>query len=89
VERLTREIADLQGVYAAIAPKYQAAQLTLLQTQPDVKIATPAIAPQRATRPRITLNIITGLVVGLILSALLALLIQRVHPDASFNARSS
>ncbi len=88
-ERLTREIADLQGVYAAVAPRYQAAQLAQLQTEPDVKIATPAIAPQRATRPSIALNVITGLVVGLILSALLALLVQRVHPDVRFMARSS
>ncbi len=88
VERLTREIEDLQGVYAAVAPKYQAAQLAQLQTEPYVKIATPAIAPQRAARPRILLNVITGLVVGLILSALLALLIQYVHPDVRFTGRS-
>ncbi len=89
LERWTREIADLQGVYAVVAPKYQEVQLAQLQTEPNVKIATPAIAPQRANRPRIMLNVITGLVVGLILSALLALLVQRVHPDVRFMARSS
>ncbi len=89
VERWTREIADLQGVYAVIAPKYQEVQLAQLQTEPSVKIAAPAIAPQRANRPRIMPNVVTGLVVGLILSALLALLVQRVHPDARFMARSS
>jgi uncharacterized protein involved in exopolysaccharide biosynthesis len=80
-ERLTREIEDLQGVYAAVAPKYQASQLALLQSEPDVKIAAPAITPRRATRPSTMLNVLTGLVVGLILSALLALLVQYVHPE--------
>jgi len=89
VERLTREIEDLQGVYATVAPKYQAAQLAQLQTEPYVKIATPAIAPQRATRPNALLNFVNGCVVGLILSALLALLVQYVHPDVRFAGRLS
>lgn len=84
VEQLNREVEDLQGVYAAVAPKYQEAQLAQIRTEPYVKIATPAITPQRATRPSTLLNVVTGLFVGLILSTLLALLIQYVHPDIRF-----
>jgi uncharacterized protein involved in exopolysaccharide biosynthesis len=89
VQGLTREIEDLEGVYAAVAPKYQEAQLAQLRTEPSVKIATPAMTPQRATRPNTILNVITGLVVGLILSTLLALLIQYVHADVRLAGRSS
>jgi len=89
VGQLESEVEDLQGVYAAVAPKYQEAQLAQFRNVPAVRIAAPAIAPQRATRPSTLLNAFTASVIGLILSILVALLVEYVRHDFGLKGQSS
>jgi uncharacterized protein involved in exopolysaccharide biosynthesis len=65
--------------------EYQNASVTVTSKSQDLKHLAPAIVPERPVRPRIVLNTMLGFILGAILFASLALLIENVremrHPD--------
>jgi uncharacterized protein involved in exopolysaccharide biosynthesis len=58
--------------------EYQNASVTVTSKSQDLKQVAPAIVPERPVRPRIVLNTLLGFILGAMLFASLALLIENV-----------
>jgi len=80
VEALTRDAETARAAYATVAETNESSRLASLEEESEVRIWAPAIAPHRPLPSRMMLNVVTALVVGLILSILLAFLIEQVQP---------
>ncbi len=59
--------------------EYQNASVTVTSKSQDLKQVAPAIVPERPIRPKIILNTILGFLLGAMLLASLALLIENIH----------
>jgi uncharacterized protein involved in exopolysaccharide biosynthesis len=59
--------------------EYQNASVTVSSKSQDLKQVAPAIVPERPVRPRIVLNTLLGFILGTMLFASLALLIENVR----------
>lgn len=76
VSELKREVESLRGTYSTLAQKYEVARLAKAEEDPDVKVWGYAVAPERPVRPRTMLNTEIALVAGLMLSVMLAFLLE-------------
>ena len=76
VDGLTREKNAAQVTYETLAKQYESARLAKMEEEPDVKIGALAIVPERPMARRTGLNTLLALVVGLMLSVLLAFVLE-------------
>ncbi len=78
VEQLRREVENSQTSFKNLAEKWEVAKLAQVEEEQDVKIGARAVAPRHAVSPRPLLNAAIGLVVGLMLSTVLAFVAEFV-----------
>lgn len=76
VGKAKRKTANVKSTYTVLASKHESAQLARAEEDPDIKIGALAIAPQLPIGPRRMLNSAIALVVGLMLSVILACLLE-------------
>lgn len=76
VSELKREVESLRGTYSTLAQKYEVARLAKAEEDPDVKVWGYAVAPKSPIRTRTMLNTAVALVTGLMLSVMLAFLLE-------------
>ncbi|HWC72395.1 MAG TPA: polysaccharide biosynthesis tyrosine autokinase [Gemmatimonadales bacterium] len=82
--RLTRNAQLKEQTYTALQQRYDQARLAAEATVPDVRILDPAIVPQRPfknTAPRLLLM---GLIAGLGLGIVAAVILDRVDPKVRY-----
>ncbi len=79
VGQLQREVDNSQTAFKTLAEKWEVAKLAQAEQAQDVKIGARAVAPRRAVSPRPLLNAAIGLVVGLMLSVVLAFVAEFVQ----------
>ena len=76
VNGLTREKNAALATYGTLAKKYESAQLAEVEEEPDVKIGALAVAPERPMARRTRLNTLIALVVGFMLTVMLAFVLE-------------
>jgi len=76
VDGLTREKDAAQVTYETLAEQYESARLAKVEEEPDVKIGALAVAPERPMARRTRLNTLIALVVGFMLSVMLAFVFE-------------
>jgi uncharacterized protein involved in exopolysaccharide biosynthesis len=79
VEALTREAEVARTAYTSLAAKHQSAQLAKMEDESPVRLGALAVTPRQPAPARTDLRVATALVVGLILSILLAFLIEHLQ----------
>lgn len=83
--RLEREAEALQGMYSLVQTRLKEAEITQAMQDPTVRLADPAVAPERPIRPRPAVNLALSLVVGGLLG--LGLSLGREVADRSVRSR--
>ncbi len=77
INELNREVATARKAYEPVAEKYKSVELAKAQQEEsDVKIRALAVAPGRPIGRRTSLDTLVALVVGLMLSVLLAFVLE-------------
>lgn len=95
VGQLRREVETSQTAFKTLAEKWEVAKLAQVEQDQDVKIGARAVAPERAVSPRPLMNAAIAFVVGLMLTTVLAFVIEFVatgslsEGDATRRSRSS
>lgn len=74
LERLMQEHQLARDNYAALNRKYQDASISVSARSTDLKVIAPAVVPDSPVKPRILLNTMLAVALGLIASSLLILL---------------
>ncbi|MCI0424065.1 MAG: Wzz/FepE/Etk N-terminal domain-containing protein, partial [Acidobacteria bacterium] len=77
LERLTREYELASEGWAALNRKYQDASINVSARSTDLKVIAPAIVPERPVKPRVPLNVLLAVALGLALSSSLVLVRDR------------
>ncbi len=72
--RLTRVSKVSSDIYTFLLQKHEEARIARASTISNIDVVDPAIAPNRPIKPRKALNLLLGLMVGVILGAALAFL---------------
>ena len=83
--RLQREALVLSDIYTLIRTRLKEAEIAQAVEDPSARIVDPAIVPSKPVRPRPILNLLGGLVMGIALGLLAALL--REHGDRTIRTR--
>ncbi len=86
--QLQREVENSQTSFKTLAEKWEVAKLAQAEEDQDVKVGARAVAPRRAVSPRPLLNAAIALVVGLMLSIVLAFVVEFVQ-TGSLNEQAS
>jgi capsular polysaccharide biosynthesis protein len=79
VDQLTREIDSVQITYQAMAEKFETAKLAKADEEPYLRIGAWAVKPTRPMTKHTSSNVLAGLGVGFILSAILAFVLEYVQ----------
>lgn len=79
VEQADQEYNLASEAVKTASHEYQNASVTVSSKSQDLKLIAPAIIPERPIRPRIVLNTLLGFLLGAILLASLALLIENIR----------
>ena len=74
--RLTRDAKVLEELYIVLRTRREEARITEAMQTADVQIIDRATLPERPVKPRVTLNIAIGGVLGVFLGVGLALLVE-------------
>ncbi len=79
LEQLSDEYNLARESYATLSKKYQDASITVGARSTDLKMITPAVAPERPFKPRVSLNIILAAGLGLAISVFLSFLLHNLE----------
>jgi tyrosine-protein kinase Etk/Wzc len=72
VARLERTPKVLEGIYTLLQTRLHEAEIAAASRDATIRIIDPAIAPHGPSRPRRSLNLVLGLMAGLLLGGLIA-----------------
>jgi len=79
VAELTREVDSSQQTFEMLSKAYENARLAQTEADQDIKIGAYAVPPEKPVSPRPLLNTAIALVVGLMLSTMLAFVVEYVQ----------
>ncbi len=82
--RLRRSAQLKEQTYTALQERYDQARLASEATVPDVRILDPAIVPQRPLRNTAPRFLLMGLIAGLALGAVGAIVLDRIDPRVRY-----
>lgn len=79
LERLTGEHERARQSYATLGERYREASVNVSARSTNLKLVAPAIVPDTPVRPRVLLNVLVALALGLVVSSLLAFCLNQLE----------
>lgn len=73
---LARDLENAQRIYDGALQRYAQSSMEAQSTQTDIAVLNPAIAPIKASKPKVLLNVLLSLILGVLLGVGMGFLIE-------------